>query len=179
MAQETLQDVIRGDLYMDEVYLQKFDWRDKLVRARIARFIWYGKKHSDANIERLDAIKSGELKRSIYWHTWNDSGGDRQVFEAKYLYYEKFVELALGKNHKYVQIPAIQIKEWGPISRPDHKPRKAKPFVTTEMRKQARRFESYLLRHLSFVGMGYMIFAAGDKRDRAAAINSLIMAQQP
>ena len=179
MAQETLQDVIRGDLYMDEVYLQKFDWRDKLVRERIARFIWYGKKHSDANIERLNAIKSGELKRSIYWHTWNDSGGDRQVFEAKYLYYEKFVELALGKNHKYVQIPAIQIKEWGPISRPDHKPRKAKPFVTTEMRKQARRFESYLLRHLSFVGMGYMIFAAGDKRDRAAAINSLIMAQQP
>lgn len=176
---ETLQDILRGDLYQDEVFLQKFDWRDKLVRARIARFIWYGKKESDANINRLDAIQTGELKRSIFWRTWNDSGGDRQVFEAKYLYYEKFVELALGKNHKYVQIPAIQIKNWGPIQRPDRKPRRAKPFVTTEMRKQARRFERYVLRHLSFVGEAYMIFAAGDKRDRASAINNLIMAQEP
>ena len=179
MAKETLQDILRGDLYMDDVFLQKFDWRDKLVRARIARFIWYGKKHSDANIERLEAIKSGELKRSIYWQTWTASGGDMQVFQAKYLYYEKFVELALGKNHKYVKIPAIQVKEWGPIERPDHKIRKAKPFVTTEMRKQARRFERYVLRHLSFVGEGYMIFAASDRRNRAEIINRLILAEKP
>lgn len=175
---ENLQDILRGDLYMEDVLLQKFDWRDKLVRSRIARFIWYGKKESELNIDRLDAIDTGKLKRSIYWHTWNDSGGDRQVFEAKYLYYEKFVELALGKNHKYVQIPAIQMKMWGPIRRPDNKPRLAKPFVTTEFRKQVRRFERYVLRHLSFVGEGYMIYAAGFTRENADAINRLLIAEK-
>lgn len=176
---ENLRDVISGDEYMDDVLLHKFDWRDKRVRSRIARFIWYGKKESVANIERLKAIQSRKLLRSIYWQTWNDSGGDRQVFQASYLYYEKFVELALGRNHKYVQIPGIPRKMWNPIPRPDGKPRRAKPFVTSEMRKQARRFERYVLRHMSFVGEGFMIFAAGEDRHNADIINRLIMAERP
>ena len=56
--------------------------------------------------------------------------------------------------------------------------RRAKPHSTAEMRKQARRFERLLVDHFSFMGLGFMTYAAGANRENAEEINRLMMARR-
>lgn len=179
MAVSLLKDWQGGDRYGDDVLLWEFDWRDDLVRRWIEKLPQIGLQNSRENVKRLDAISkgknSGRLLRSLAWKTWATSGGDAQVFQARYMYYAKFVELAVGKGDPYNgPVPPIPGKAWKPITVPNRR-RKGKPHVVTEMRTQARKFSTMLRRHFSFVGLTYMAYAMGNNKEAAEAVNRIIM----
>ena len=180
MATSLLKDWQGQDRYGDDVLLWKFDWRDKLVTKWIEKFPQIGKENALENIDRQKAIKTGALRRDMFWKTWAISGGDAQVFEARFRYYAKFVELAVGRGNKFTQLPPnIPGPKWQPISMPDGRRRRAKPHVATEMRTQARKFSTMLRRHFSFVGLTYMAYAMGDNQAAAAAVNRALLEREP
>lgn len=166
------------DPYAEQIYVTKFDWRDEYVMRKIRAFITHGKIDAKQNIRRLTAIKSGRLLRSIGWKAWSESGGDAEVFQETYLKYGQFVELAVGRAEPYNgPVPPIPGRAWKPIIVPTRR-RKAKPHSTAEMRKQAKRFERILVDHFSFVGMGFLTYAAGSNRENYEKINELLMSRR-
>lgn len=166
------------DPYADKIFTPRFNWRDEEVLAMIRNFVLFGKRDSKQNIRRLAAIKSGRLLRSIGWKAWAESGGDAEVFQETYLKYGQYVELAVGKKEPYNgPVPAIPGRAWGPIAVPTRK-RKAKPHSTAEMRKQAKRLERLLVDHFSFIGMGFLVYAAGSNRDNYDEINRLLLSRR-
>lgn len=182
MAVSLLREWQAGDRYGDDILLWKFDWRDDLVRRWIEKLPQIGLENSRENLQRLEDVSkhknAGALLRSLAWKTWAISGGDAQVFEARYKYYAKFIELAVGRGEPFRQLPPnIPGPKWKPIPMPDRK-RKAKPHVVTEMRSQARKFSTMLRRHFSFVGLTYMAYAMGDNKAAADTVNRLLLDEQ-
>lgn len=165
---------LQRDAYGEMIEAVKFDWRDARVLQWIDKFVEFGQMDSEGNIKRQKAKQTGALLRSIKWRTWNDSGGDRQVFEARYNYYAKFVELALGRKMPFVALPpAIPQRRWQPIEMPD-RPRKAKPSIPTEMRKQARKFTTMLEDRFSYHGMAILVYALGPSVKNKRLIEQLL-----
>ena len=163
------------DPYGDQILLTKFNWRDEQVMRYIRSFLTLGKKDSQDNIRRLNAIKTGQLIRSIGWKAWSESGGDVEVFQETYLKYGQFVELAVGRHQPFRQLPSpITGPKWAPIQMPDRN-RKAKPHSSAEMRKQAKKFERILVNHFSFIGLGFIAYAAGSNRANYEEINRIMM----
>ena len=151
-----------------EQLLTKFSWNDPLMAGYVNNFFVLLTRDALRNMDRL-GIKNytGRLRRAIYWRTWSAAGGDVQMFTIMYQRYAKFVELALGEGHELVQIAEIGGPRWGPISRPDDKPRKAKPFITSEMRMQVRKFENMLISQFAFRGTAYILWGLQDKEAEA------------
>lgn len=173
MAEQPLH--LQRDPYGELIEAVKFDWRDRRVMEWIDKFVKFGQMDSEGNINRQKAKKSGALLRSIKWLTWNDSGGNRQVFEARYNYYAKFVELALGRNMPFKALPpAIEQRKWQPIQMPDRK-RRAKPSIPTEMRKQARKFTTMIEDRYAFHGLALMVYALGPSVKNQQLIRQLLM----
>ncbi|MCR4810927.1 MAG: hypothetical protein K5896_13875 [Prevotella sp.] len=167
-----------GDKYGDKVKSWKWDWRDTRIMAWINSFERISREDTEDNMERLSAIRTGALKRSLWWKTWATSGGDTQVFAAKYLYYAKFVELAVGKGDPYdAPVPNIPAPFWAPIPVPTRR-RKGKPFVVTEMRTQATKFTSMARREFCFAGTMFMVYAMGDNQDAHDAVNRALFRRQ-
>lgn len=159
------------DKYGDSVLLWKWDWRDDRIMSWIDNFEKIARKDTIENVERQRAIKTGRMKRSLAWKTFAASGGDTQVFSARYIYYAKYVELAVGRNQPYNgPVPNIPGPRWQPIPVPTRS-RKGKPHVVTEMRTQARKFETMARKHFSFVGTVFMVYAMGNNQSASAAIN--------
>jgi len=159
------------DKYGDQVLSWKWNWRDERIMSWINNFVNITGRDTKQNVERQHIGKSGRLKRSLVWKTFAASNGDVQVFTARYLYYAKFVELALGKNNPYNgPVPDIPQPRWQPITVPSRM-RKAKPHVVTEMRKQAGKFATMARKHFSFVGTVFMVYAMGNTQSAAAAVN--------
>lgn len=164
---------LQRDPYGEKIELSRFDWRDERIIRWIEKFCEFGWKDSMKNIRRQDAIQTGALLRSIKWRTWADSGGDRQVWQARYNYYAKFVELALGRNLPFRQLPPpIGEPQWAPIRMPDRK-RRAKPSIPTEMRKQGAKFVTMLENHYSFAGIAMLAYALGPNIHNRALIHRL------
>lgn len=147
-----------------EQLLTQFSWNDPVVAGYVNNFFVLLTKDALKNMDRL-GIKNhtGQLRRNIYWKVWGAANGDVKMFTLMYQRYAKFVELALGKDHELVQIAAIGGPKWRPIPRPDNKPRKAKPFITSEMRMQVRKFENMLLSQFAFRGTAYILWGLQDK----------------
>ena len=159
------------DKYGDGVLRWRFDWRDTRIMNWINNFTRIASKNTLENVDRLHAINTGRLRRTLFWKTWAISGGDTQVFEARYIYYAKFVELAVGGKDKYDSpVPDIPGPRWQPIRVPSRK-RKGKPHVVTEMRTQATKFTAYARARFSFAGTMYMLYAMGGNKSVAAAYN--------
>ncbi len=139
-----------------------------MVAGYVNNFFVLLTKDAMKNMDRL-GIKNhtGMLRRAIYWKIWGAANGDVKMFTLMYQRYAKFVELALGKNHELVQIAAIGGPKWRPIPRPDNKPRKAKPFITSEMRMQVRKFENMLVSQFAFRGTAYILWGLQDKEAEA------------
>lgn len=155
-----------------EQLLTEFSWNDPLVAGYVNNFFVMLTKDALRNMDRLGVKNySGRLRRNIHWKVWNAAGGDVKMFTLMYQRYGKFVELALGKNHELVQIAAIGGPRWQPIPRPDNKPRRAKPFITSEMRMQVRKFENMLLSQFAFRGTAYILW--GLQTDDAKATHEL------
>lgn len=147
-----------------EQILTQFSWNDPMVSGYVKNFFVYLTRDALRNMDRLDIKnRSGMLRRAIYWKTWRAAGGDVQMFTLMYQRYAKFVELALGKGHELVKIAEIGGPNWRPIPRPDGKPRKAKPFITSELRMQVRKFENMLLSQFAFRGTAYILWGLQDK----------------
>ena len=159
------------DKYGDKVLLWKFDWRHWRVMDWINNFVRITGKNTYADVERQNAKRTGNLKRSLAWKTWAMSGGDAQVFDAQYIYYSKFIELAVGRGEPLKEkVPPIPGRNWAPIPVPSRR-RKGRPHVVTEMRSQAQKFTSFVAGQLSFAGTVYMLFAMGNNKAAAAAYN--------
>lgn len=168
------------DRYGDKVLSWRWDWRDSRIMDWIANFVRITRENTLGNVDRQD-IKGkskkdrkahhGRLRRSLRWKTWAASGGDSQVFEARYIYYAKFVELAVGKGEPYDSpVPDIPNPKWKPIKVPTRS-RKGKPHVVTEMRTQASKFTAFARAQFSFAGTVYMLYAMGANQTTAAAYN--------
>ena len=118
MAERPL--ALQNDPYGEKIELMKFDWRDARVLQWIDKFVEFGWRDSTGNITRQKARQTGALLRSIKWRTWADAGGDRQVFTARYNYYAKFVELALGRGNPFKELPpSIPQRKWSAIKMPE------------------------------------------------------------
>ena len=159
---------LQRDPYGDNVKSWHWNWRNDHIMRWINNFVRITRANTLGNMERQDIKKySGMLKRSLAWKTWATSGGDEQVFRAQYIYYAKYVELALGKHNPYNgPVPPIANKQWQAITVPT-RTRKAKPHVVTEMRRQAKRFMSYASDEFQFTGLVSMIYAMGGDEDPA------------
>lgn len=164
-----------SDKYGDNVLKWRFDWRDTQILQWINNFVRITGENTYANVDR-QKIKSrrkdaGRLRRSLKWKTWAASGGDSQVFEARYIYYAKFVELAVGKGEPYDSpVPDIPNPKWNPIKVPTRR-RKGKPHVVTEMRTQASKFTAFARAQFTFTGTIYMLYAMGNNKSAAVAYN--------
>ena len=169
-----------SDKYGDNVLKWKWDWRDSRIMEWIANFARISRENVMGNIGRqgIGDYHSSQkkktphqLRRSLAWKTWAASGGDSQVFEARYIYYAKFVELAVGKGQPYDSpVPDIPGRNWKPIRVPTRS-RKGKPHVVTEMRSQAQKFTAFARAQFSFTGTIYMLYAMGNNKSAAAAYN--------
>ena len=160
------------DPYGEGILATHFDWRDKRIIEAIEKFVQWGKYDSKGNIRRQKAIQTGALMRSVKWKTWQEAGGDVQVFHAHFLYYSKFVELALGRNMPYIGLPpGMPGARWKPIRMPDGRQRRAKPSIPTEMRKRARKFTGIVRDHFSFTGVAMLIYAMRSDDPMADQIN--------
>ena len=160
-----------SERYGDNVLSWKWDWRDSRIMDWINNFVRITGENTYENIDRQRAIKTGRLRRSMFWKTWAASGGDSQVFEARYIYYAKFVELAVGKGEPYDEpVPNIPHPKWNPI-RVASRSRRGKPHVVTEMRTQASKFTAFARAQFSFTGTVYMLYAMGADKTTAAAYN--------
>ena len=161
-----------NDPYGTQVLSWKWDWRDERIIAWINNFEKISKRDTLANVDRQKIKRTGKLRRSLAWKTWAASNGDTQVFSARYIYYAKYMELAVGWHNRYNgPVPQITSKNWFPIAVPTRK-MKGRPHVVTEMRKQARKFSTYARKHFSFVGTMFMVYAmGGDDPSVKAAVN--------
>ena len=150
-----------------------WNWHDDHIMRWINNFVRITGENTKANVDRQKIKRTGTLKRSLYWQTFAASNGDEQVFRARYIYYAKFVELALGKGDPYNgPVPNIPGKQWQPIPVPTRR-RKGRPHVVTEMRSQAKKFTSYARKHFAFTGTVMMIYAMGGNEEPSirAAVN--------
>lgn len=162
------------DPFGESILLTKWDWRDDRLLAWIDKFVEFGWRDSVGNVQRLEAIKTKQLLRSIKWRTWADAGGNRQVWQVRYNYYAKFVELALGRGDPFKQLPpAIDQRKWPAIQMPDRK-RKAKPSIPTELRKQGRKFVTMLEDKYSYHGIAMMVYALGPSIENKTLLRRLL-----
>ncbi len=169
----------QSDPYGEKILLQKFDWRDERLLAWIDKFVEFAWRDSTGNVQRQRAIRTKSLLRSIRWRTWNDCGGDRQVFQVRYNYYSKFVELALGRGNPFIALPPeITQRKWQPIQMPDGRKRRAKPSIPTELRKQASKFTTMLEQSYSFHGIAMMVYALGPSIQNRSLVRRLLYSKQ-
>lgn len=169
---------IGADKYGENLKTFKWDWRDARIVAWINNFASISKRNVYANVDRQKIKNTGALKRSLAWKTFAVSGGDGQVFSARYIYYSRYIELAVGRRYKYTSpVPPIPGAKWNAIPVAD-RPLKGRPFVVTEMRRQAARFESMARGEFSFVGTVFMAYAMGRNNSAAAAINRALFWSQ-
>lgn len=172
MAERPLH--LQRDPYGENILLSKFDWRDERILAWIDKLVEFGWRDSVANLSRQHVKCTGALIRSVKWRTWADSGGDRQVWQARYNYYAKYVELALGRKMPFRALPpAIGEPRWQPITMPD-RPRKAKPSIPTEMRRHKAKFVTMLEDRYSFAGIAIIAYALGPGIENKRMIRRLM-----
>ena len=180
---------LQRDPYGEKILSGRFDWRDEHILRWINNFVRFGLRDSRANVQRQSAAvaarynkdgkkkryrSTGELLRSITWMTWSEANGDVQVFHAHYLYYEKFLELALGKGDRFTQLPPdIPGARWMPITVPG-KTRKARPSIPTEMRRNASKFITFVQDSMSFTGIAMMVYAVSVNKAEAGAVNRIL-----
>lgn len=164
----------QGDKYGDERAAKgsfQWNWRDDHIMRWINNFVKITRERTMGNVDRVIHERSGQLRRSLYWQTFAASGGDEQVFRARYIYYAKFLEIGVGIRNPYNgPVPPIRTPQWGPITIPTRK-LKGRPHVVTEMRTQAKHFRAYATKYFAFAGLVYMVYSAGQTVEARHAIN--------
>lgn len=102
----------------------------------------------------------GVMERSIHETIVNNSGGNSALVRFFYVNYAKFVEIGVQKDMPYVALPPMQGIE--PVERPDGKPRKAKPFLHSEIRRRVERTITRIGKVYIYAGAASMFYAVYD-----------------
>ena len=121
-----------------------------------------------SNFDRLkinkDADESkgltGDLYRSVWWTVHNAAGGNQAMIEFYYIYYGGYVQTGTGKGAPRIDLP--QMTGMKPVDRPDGHPRKAKPFLRSEIRLHLRWLADRLFQQYRFGGTFYVIKGIAD-----------------
>lgn len=98
---------------------------------------------------------TGKLLRNVYWTVHSAANGNAAAIEFFYLRYGKFVELAVGGPLKYIPIPSMTKMEQ--IARPDGAKRKAKPFLSSEIRHHTKWLQKRLFEEYMYAGNIYIV----------------------
>lgn len=122
-----------------------------------------------SNFDRLNINKTpggkgkdytGDLYRNVWWTVHNASGGNSALIKFYFIHYAKFLELGVGGKDKYVKIREMTRMEQ--VERPDESRRKAKPFLTSEIRLHLRWLADRLFQQYSFGGSFYLVKGIAD-----------------
>lgn len=159
-------------------YLDRFDITHPWVQERIHYFakdttekilrnMAYMEIHPHRSLSPSQKKKfTGDLKRSIHWTIVSTAKGDMTMVEFYYLFYGKFLEMSASGwlNDKYGpvtsgKVPAMTDKS-GVWVRTNgmRRPWKAKPFISSEIRRQAKRLLKRLAEQFAYAG-GMQIFS--------------------
>lgn len=120
------------------------------------------------NFDRLDINKTaggkgkhytGELYRNIWWTVHNAAGGNTAMITFYFMHYARYLEIGVGKGNKKTTIPPMTTME--PIARADSN-RKAKPFLTSEIRLHLRWLSERLFSQYLYAGSFYVIRGLAD-----------------
>lgn len=106
----------------------------------------------------------GDMERSIHETIVNNAGGREVFVRFFYLYYARFVEIAVQGGMPYTPLPAMEAME--PIARPDGMSRKAKPFLHSEIRRRVAKTITRIGKIYTYAGAASMIWAVDDPKNR-------------
>lgn len=122
-----------------------------------------------SNFDRLDINKTpggkgkeytGDLYRNVWWTVYNSAGGNEALIEFYFLHYAGYVQTGTGKGAPRVDLP--QMTSMKPVERPDGHPRKAKPFLRSEIRLHLRWLANRLFQQYRFGGTLYIVKGIAD-----------------
>lgn len=103
---------------------------------------------------------TGDLYRNIWWTVHNASGGNQAMIEFYFLHYAGYVQTGTGKGAPRIDLP--QMSSMAPVDRPDGHPRKAKPFLRSEIRLHLRWLANRLFAQYRFGGTLYVVKGIAD-----------------
>lgn len=116
------------------------------------------------NFDRLNINKTpggkgpqytGDLYRNFWWTVHNASGGNKALITFYFMHYAPYLELGVGGKDRYVPLRAMTRMEQ--IERPDGSKRKAKPFLTSELRLHLYWLADRLFQQYRFGGTFYIV----------------------
>lgn len=96
----------------------------------------------------------GDLERSIHATVVRNAGGNKTLINFFYLFYGKFVEVAVERNLKYVPLPAMTSKE--AVERPDGGRRLGKGFLHSQIRRGVAHTLSRIAKMYTYSGAAAM-----------------------
>lgn len=105
----------------------------------------------------------GDLEDSIRATINNNAGGNKALVTFFYQNYGRFVEIAVQREMPYVELP--EMPGMVPVARPDGKPRKAKPFLHSEIRHRINQTLTRLGKMYAYAGAASFFQAVDDVRD--------------
>lgn len=149
--------------------LDKFDLSHPWVQERIRYFardttedILKNMAEFQVSPKRRDKNYTGNLERSIHWTIVSKAGGDMMLVEFYYLFYGKYLEISASGwlNDTYgpitpKMVPAMTDKTGVQVGK---RPWKAKPFITSEIRRHAKKLGNRLAKQFAYAG-GMKIFS--------------------
>lgn len=106
----------------------------------------------------------GDLEDSIKATINNNAGGNKALVAFFYQNYGRFVEIAVQNEMPYVELPAMTAM--APVTRPDGKPRKAKPFLHSEIRHRVQQTLTRLGKIYAYAGAASFFQAVDDPRNK-------------
>lgn len=111
---------------------------------------------------------TGQLKRSIHWKIFNAAGGNEVLMKFYVQNISSFVELAAQRKAHATLVAPVSGKRYEGVSRTDDagKPmrRKAKPFISNEIRLHMRILHNLLVRDFAYLGHAAMITGLNPTR---------------
>lgn len=104
---------------------------------------------------------TGDLKRTIHWKVFNAASGNEVLMKFYVQNISSFVELATQRRAHATLIAPVSGKRYEGVQRDDDyghaMRRKAKPFISNEIRLHARILHRLLVNDFAYLGHAYMI----------------------
>lgn len=132
-------------------------WGARVTKRILSNFDRLGINKST---DRQDEGFTGDLYRSVWWTVHNAAGGNSALIEFYFLHYGGYVQTGTGKGAPRVDLP--QMTGMKPVDRPDGNPRKAKPFLRSEIRLHLKWLANRLFQQYRYGGTLYIVKGIAD-----------------
>mgnify|MGYP004661189505 CR=1 FL=1 len=110
---------------------------------------------------------TGQMKRSLHWKIFNAAGGNMVLMKFYVQNISSFVELATQRKAHATLVAPVSGKRYDGVERNDDSGRKmrrkAKPFISNEIRLHARILHHLLVRDYAYLGHAAMIIGLTPK----------------